>query len=172
MARSRERAKVQYVAGEHPKSRARSTWTTHLGLEAGACLLQLVRQQVAARRCKLTEDDPAAGIEGGGALRVNGGAVLPLGHDLLSMPWEGGAERANQSKVVVRHAARALLEDLPAHRGVQNRGFGSEVSDLRGDLDADEKTEVLIWRLVICGVMWAQMSAWRWGTRVWEVNDE
>ena len=34
------------------------------------------------------------------------------------------------------------------------------------------KTEVLVWRLVICGAIWAQMSAWRWGTRVWEVNDE
>ena len=34
------------------------------------------------------------------------------------------------------------------------------------------KTEVLVWRLVICGLSWMQMSAWRWGTRVWEVNDE
>ena len=35
-----------------------------------------------------------------------------------------------------------------------------------------EKYEVLVRRLVICGVIWTQMSAWRWGTRVWEVNDE
>ena len=34
------------------------------------------------------------------------------------------------------------------------------------------KTEVVVWRLVICGVIWAQMSAWRWGSRVWEVNDD
>ena len=36
------------------------------------------------------------------------------------------------------------------YSGVQNRGFGFEVSDLRGDLDANERVE----------------------TRVWEVNDE
>ena len=35
-----------------------------------------------------------------------------------------------------------------------------------------EKTEVLVRRLVICGVIWTQLSAYRWGTRVWEVNDE
>ena len=34
------------------------------------------------------------------------------------------------------------------------------------------KTEVSVWRLVICGAIRAQMSAWRWGARVWEVNDE
>ena len=41
---------------------------------------------------------------------------------------------------------------LAVGRGVQNRGFGLEVSDLRGGLD--------------------EMSALRWGTRVWESNDE
>ena len=43
---------------------------------------------------------------------------------------------------------------LTGARGVHNRGFGSEVTG------------------VICRVVWTQMSAWRWGTRVWEVNDE
>ena len=35
-----------------------------------------------------------------------------------------------------------------------------------------ETTEILVRRLVICGVIWTQLSAWSWGTRVWEVNDE
>ena len=34
------------------------------------------------------------------------------------------------------------------------------------------KIDVLIWWSLICGVIWTQMSAWRWGTRVWEVDGE
>ena len=30
----------------------------------------------------------------------------------------------------------------------------------------------LVWRLVICGTIWAQMSAWKLGTRGWEVGGE
>ena len=38
--------------------------------------------------------------------------------------------------------------------------------DEEQDEEADDaalacKTEVLVWRLVICGVIWTQMSAWR-----------
>ena len=39
---------------------------------------------------------------------------------------------------VKAHRRRHLLR----RRGVQNRGFGSEVSDLRGDLDAAERVEM------------------------------
>ena len=40
------------------------------------------------------------------------------------------------------------------------------------DITGVYKTEVLVWRLVICGVIWTPMSAWRWETRVWEVNGQ
>ena len=39
-------------------------------------------------------------------------------------------------------ARRAAELELVVARGVQNRGFGSEVSDLRGDLDANERVEM------------------------------
>ena len=36
----------------------------------------------------------------------------------------------------------ALSRGVLLSRGVQNRGFGLEVSDLRGDLDANERVEM------------------------------
>ena len=54
-----------------------------------------------------------------------------------------------------------------AHAAAAALVFGFMLCSISG-----RQNRELVWRLVICGVIWTQMSAWRWETRVWEVNDE
>ena len=53
-----------------------------------------------------------------------------------------GVVRSRGSQLPNQSPGFERLEQLVDRRGGKNRGFGSEVSDLRGDLDANERVEM------------------------------
>ena len=57
---------------------------------------------------------------------------------MLKVPNGRIGDHAIEDHLSAREVASSLVE----RGGVQNRDFGSEVSDLRGDLDADERVEM------------------------------